>query len=199
MPKSRRWSLLKYTKESISTAALLWETCWLCCEDWNICISWAHYTVISVLLTEQDKKEQMGKYCDIDMYLIMLILGMQFSAQNIIVKCSKIIWRHGGFFEGKVIGIWYGDLGPCCHERGYYVATVQYHPLDFSDRPLNYLSFSSDHLIYLGLLQWIYCLVFFQNWNVKPGVMYAVALCCESSTDPPKAASSWSLDRARNK
>lgn len=29
-------------------------------------------------------------------------------------------------------------------------------------RPLNYLSFRSDHLIYLGLLQWIYCLVFFQ-------------------------------------
>lgn len=28
--------------------------------------------------------------------------------------------------------------------------------------PLNYLSFCSDHPIYLGLLQWIYCLVFFQ-------------------------------------
>lgn len=90
-------------------------------------------------------------------------------------------------------------FGPYWHEWGFYVATVQYHPLDFSDRPLNYLSFSSDHLIYLGLLHWIYCLVFFQNWNVKSSVMYAVALCCESFTDPPKAASSWSLDRARNK
>lgn len=33
----------------------------------------------------------MGKYCDNDMYLIVLILSIQFSAQNIIVKCSKII------------------------------------------------------------------------------------------------------------
>lgn len=103
------------------------------------------------------------------------------------------------FFKAKILASDNGDLVPCCHARGYYVATIQYHPLDFSDRPLNCLSFSSDHLIYLGLLQWIYCLVSFQNWNVKSSVMYAVALCCESSTDPPKAASSWSLDRARNK
>lgn len=107
--------------------------------------------------------------------------------------------------EVKIVLMWlYWHLiwwcfGPYWHEWGFYVATVQYHPLDFSDRPLNYLSFSSDHLIYLGLLHWIYCLVFFQNWNVKSSVMYAVALCCESFTDPPKAASSWSLDRARNK
>lgn len=140
----------------------------------------------------------MGKCCDIDIYLIIIMLSIKFSAQNRIMKCSKIIWSHGTFLRQRYWHLICAMLS-CCHERGYYVATIQYHPLDFSDRPLNYLSFSSDHLIYLGLLQWIYYLVFFQIWNVKSGVMYAVALCCESSTDPPKAASSWSLDRARNK
>lgn len=43
----------------------------------------------------------------------------------------------------------------------FYVATVQYHPLDSLIDHLTNLSLSSDHLIYLGLLHWIYCLVFF--------------------------------------
>lgn len=66
-------------------------------------------------------------------------------------------------------------------------------------RPLNYLSFRSDHPIYLGLLQWIYCLVSFQAQNVKSKVMCAVALLGKTSADPSKAGSSWSLDRAWNK
>lgn len=62
----------------------------------GICVSWMHFTVISVLLTEQDKKkEYVGKCCDIDIYLIIIMLSIKFSAQNRIMKCSRIIWSHG--------------------------------------------------------------------------------------------------------